>query len=385
MERAMTYHQVLAAAGLGGANRVALQLAARRDGEASRVWVPGPGAARDEAVRLGVAVAAYDGPDAFGRNVLRSAWANAGLGLRLRRGGPGLVHVHGTLCFGTLRAGLWLSGLRQVVHAHLEQDEASLRWALRRPPDLIITCARFLAEQVRRALPEGVRDRQWVEAVPNAVDVERFRPGDRRAAKAKVGAPADRPLLLMLANLAPHKGQETAVRAVAALKARGRDVVCWLAGVEREEGGFTGRLRAMIEEEGVADRVTLLGFRDDAPDLLRAAEFFLLPSTCEGLPLTVLEAQATGVPVLAAPTAGVPEVVRDGATGFLLPAGDPAAYAACVERLLDEPGLARDVTARALEQVTRDCNWDAYFARVRGLYREVLGRGGRSLGWESRL
>src|SRR5262249_44513685 len=156
----------------------------------------------------------------------------------------------------------------------------------------------------------------------------------------------------------------TAVRAVAALKPRGRDVVCWLAGVEREAGGFTARLRTLIEESGVADRVTLLGFRSDAPDLLRAADCFLLPSTCGGLPLTVLEAQATGVPVLAAPAAGIPEVVRDGATGFLLPAGDAAAYAACVERLIDEPGLARAVTARALEQVTRDCNWDAYFAHV---------------------
>src|SRR5262249_48318367 len=153
-------------------------------------------------------------------------------------------------------------------------------------------------------------------AVPNTVDTARFFPGDRQEAKAKVGAPP-LPLVLMLANLAPHKGQETAVRAVAELKRRGIDVACWLAGEERGGGdAFTVRLRGLIAELGLADRVRLLGFRGDAPELLRAADFFLLPSTHEGLPLTVLEAQASKVPVLASATAGIPEAVQDGETGF---------------------------------------------------------------------
>ena len=73
--------------------------------------------------------------------------------------------------------------------------------------------------------------------------------------------------------------------------------------------------------------VRLLGQRDDANVLLRAADFFLLPSTNEGLPLSILEAQATKVPVLAAPTAGIPEIVRDAETGFLIPATDAPGYA----------------------------------------------------------
>jgi glycosyltransferase involved in cell wall biosynthesis len=212
--------------------------------------------------------------------------------------------------------------------------------------------------------------------VPNAVDTERFTPADdRQAARKKVGAPPATPLILMLANLSPHKGQETAVRAVAELKRQGVDVVCWLAGEER--GGtsvFTEQLRRLIEELGVADRVQLLGFRRDAADLLRAADFFLLPSTCEGLPLTVLEAQATRVPVLAAPTAGIPEVVRDGETGFLLAAGDATGYAARLKALLDDPGLARRVAGQAFQHTTQHYNWRSYCTTIWDLYQELLLR-----------
>jgi glycosyltransferase involved in cell wall biosynthesis len=177
----------------------------------------------------------------------------------------------------------------------------------------------------------------------------------------------------MLANLAPHKGQETAIRAVALLKRQGVDLTCWLAGVERGGGGaYTERLRALIAETGVADRVRLLGQRGDTPELLRAADFFLLPSTREGLPLSILEAQATRVPVLAAPTAGVPEVVRDGETGFLIAAGDAEGYARRLQALLTSPELARQVAERAFARATREYSWSAFCRRVTVLYAELL-------------
>src|SRR5262249_39146420 len=88
----------------------------------------------------------------------------------------------------------------------------------------------------------------------------------------------------------------------------------------RENRDYTTRLQDLCNELGVADRIRFLGHREDVPDLLRAADIFFLPSTSEGLPLSVLEAQATKVPVLAAATAGIPEVITDGETAFLIPA-----------------------------------------------------------------
>jgi glycosyltransferase involved in cell wall biosynthesis len=189
-----------------------------------------------------------------------------------------------------------------------------------------------------------------------------------------VGAPLDTPLILMLANLAPHKGQETAIRAVAELKRRNIEVVCWLAGEVRGADGYLGRLRELIRTLGVEDRVELLGFRRDAAELLQAADFFLLPSTQEGLPLCVLEAQASGVPVLASATAGIPEIIRDGETGFLIPPSEPGAYAACLARLLENHDLRRQIAAQALAVATHEYNWRRFTNRVWELYRELLQR-----------
>jgi glycosyltransferase involved in cell wall biosynthesis len=299
------------------------------------------------------------------------------------------VHVHSPYHYGALRWGLRLSGLKRVAHVQLQADEETLRWAFRTAPELIITCAQFLVNHVRRALPARCQDRQRIVAVPNAVDAETFCPGEKDKAKQRVNAPAGVPLVLMLANLAPHKGQETAVRAVAHLKGQGVKVACWLAGAERgETREYTAHLQALIQELGVTDRVQLLGQRRDAPDLLRAADFFLLPSTCEGLPLSVLEAQATKVPVLAAPTAGIPEVVRDGATGFLIAADDAPGYARRLADLLGNPDLGHAVAEAAYAKVTREYNWHTYCQRVWELYQELtptpparrwwwFGRGGR--------
>jgi glycosyltransferase involved in cell wall biosynthesis len=177
----------------------------------------------------------------------------------------------------------------------------------------------------------------------------------------------------MMANLAPHKGQETAIRAVAELRARGRDVECWLAGTERNgETTYQRLLQARVAELGVGDRVRFLGFRTDGRELIQAADFLLLPSTKEGLPLSVLEAQATKTPVLAAPTAGVPEVVAHGETGFLIAADDPQGYANAVEGLLANPGLFTHVTEQAYDRVRSKHGWPTYCDRVWQLYEELL-------------
>jgi phosphatidylinositol alpha-1,6-mannosyltransferase len=217
-----------------------------------------------------------------------------------------------------------------------------------------------------------MRERQRIEAVPNAVDTGRFHPpADKSVAKEKVGAHRDRPLLLMLANLAAHKGQETAIRATAALKHRGIEADCWLAGIERQPQGFADRLRTLAIDAGVQDRVRFLGHRADTPELLRAADFFLLPSTCEGLPVSLLEAQASGLPVLASPTAGVPEAVIDGHTGFMIPAADVEAYASCICALLHDVDLSRRVAHCAVDRVRQRYGWDRFRERMYALYESV--------------
>jgi glycosyltransferase involved in cell wall biosynthesis len=375
---------VLVSRELGGAGLIAVHVARhlRERGRDCRAWVPGPGPAWDEATRNGVPCEAYDAARALGAARLPALSANWRFGRQLRASGAGVVHVHSPLQYGALRWGLRFAGTARVVHVHLDEDEEGLRWAFRSPPELVVTCARFLVEQARRALPPRALGKTRVVAVPNAVDTDKFAPGPKEAAREKVGAPHGRPLALMLANLSPHKGQETAIRAVALLKQRGVALTLWLAGIERGGGTYTDRLRRLIAEAQVQDCVELLGQRGDAPDLLRAADFFLLPSTREGLPLSVLEAQATRVPVLAAPTAGVPEVVEDGATGFLVAADDAAGYAHRMEQLLAAPRLYQEIADGAFTRTTRQHNWSAYCRRVVDLYDELLeSRAARPQRW----
>jgi glycosyltransferase involved in cell wall biosynthesis len=369
------YHQFLVSRDLGGAGLIALQLARylREQGQDSRTWVPGEGVASAEAGQMGLPWNVYDVASLFSGSSIRAGIANWKLGRQLRKNGAGIVHVHSPSHYGALRPGLRSSALKRVVHVQIEEDEAGLRWAFKDPPELIVPCARFLVSSIERSLPEKALGRTRIVPVCNAVDIQRFTPGPKEEAKQRVGAPIGRPLALMLANLAPHKGQETAIRAVALLKQRGVDVTCWLAGVERRGAqAYTCRLRELIAEMGVGDRVELLGHRSDTPDLLRAADFLLLPSSHEGLPLTILEAQATRVPVLASPTAGIPEVIRDGETGFLIAATDAEGYARRMEQLLGDPEVGRRVADAAFQRTTREYNWQTFCRRIAALYEELL-------------
>ncbi len=369
----MNILQILPSVNVGGAGLTALRIAEHlhRGARPASVWSPGVGPLYREAERLNLDPRAFDPSRALAAGRFGAAIANLGFCKALRREGPGIAHVHSPYLYGAMRPALRLSGFRSIVHVQLEEDREGLRWAFRRPPELIVTCSRSLIDHVRDCLPARLRDRQWIEAVPNAVDTTIFRPGDRVEAKARLGAPAATPLLLMLANLAPHKGQETTIRAVAALKRRGIAVTCWLAGIERREDGYSGRLRQLIAALGVQDRVMLLGQRGDASDLLRAADFFLLPSTNEGLPLSILEAQATGVPVLAAPTAGIPEVIVDGETGYLIPAADAEGYADRVANLIANPATAGTIADEARRFVCERYNWGSFLRSIDALYGAV--------------
>jgi glycosyltransferase involved in cell wall biosynthesis len=176
----------------------------------------------------------------------------------------------------------------------------------------------------------------------------------------------------MLANLAPHKGQDVAIKATAQLKNEGLHIALWLAGEER--GGmqdYTHQLVTLCAELGVKDHVQFLGHRDDAANLLRSADFFLLPSTREGLPLSILEAQASKVPVLAAPAGGTPEIIIDGKTGFLIDASHPDSYADRIKRLLNNPSMAESMTANAYLKVVSDHTSLAYFERLWSLYQDL--------------
>ena len=372
----LTYHNMLVSPRLGGGEKVAIEIhryvSAHRPGE-SEILVPAGGEAERAIAAESLRHRTFDLDQLVSRSRVASLMANADLSLRLLGSSRGILHVHSPFVFGALRPLRSVSRLRTILHLHLDYTSEQLEWALTRAPDVVIVCARFMERIAADVLRRQGHARTRVVVAVNAVDLKRFTPGDKPIAKSALGLAADRPFYLMAANLAPHKGQETAIRAIALLKERGHRPLLWLVGEERESGGvYTAHLRELVAQLEVGDLVQFTGFRNDVPKLFQAADCLLLPSTSEGLPLSILEAQASKVAVLAAPTAGIPEVVSHGETGLLVAANDVRGYADALESLHANPATAQRITDSAYRQVVSQCSLDRYCERILAEYDSVL-------------
>jgi len=372
------YFQMMVSPHVGGGAKLAMQLHAHTAatlGPVSHLLLPGGGEAERGALRANFPYTRYRVDRLTGASRIGSMLETASLFARMPRKSGAVVHVHAPFVYGAARSFFAAARARTVLHIHLDFTAEQLSWALRAPPDTVIVCADFMRPAVEQALPSGAPTR--VSVIRNAIDVRQFEEGDagaesRAAIRQVLGAPSDRPLLMVIANLAPHKGQATAIRAVAKLRDHGQDAHLWLVGAERNPGeGYLQALKKLVGELRVADRVTFAGFRNDIPQLLRAADMVLLPSTSEGLPLTILEAQASGAIVLAAPTAGIPEVVEHGRTGFLIAADDAQGYALQIGELMRRPELVEAISTAARRHVCDHHDLSSYGDRVLAEYQRL--------------
>jgi len=378
--RGASLHQLLVSRRIGGAAFIGMRLAraGARRGWPGTTWVPGPGPAADAAAREGLAHRVIELEATDTRRRARLFTCGRLFGTLVGEAQP-IVHVHNGFMWGLVRPALIAAGARTVVHFHLDPSEAEIAWTLKRSPTHIVTCARYIAAQVEAVAKAHAVDVPVI-AVPNAVDVDRFQPGDRLAARRRIGAGTPESfVVLMLANLAPHKGQATALRALHRMRLQGMQAECWLAGEDRAgRGDHLRTLQALAADLGVSDHVRFLGFRDDAADLLRAADAVVLPSTHEGLPLSLLEAQAARVPVVASDVPGVLEIIEDGRTGFVIPADDAEGYAHRLMLLARQPEIRERVTVAAADHVTREHSWVTFEDRMFDVYRTVATQHGAS-------
>jgi glycosyltransferase involved in cell wall biosynthesis len=204
-----------------------------------------------------------------------------------------------------------------------------------------------------------------IRAVPNVVDTTLFSPSPSRPAR---GA---RARLLLVALLDPKKGVEHLLRALALLRKRRDDFELDIVG----DGPLRGELAEVARRLELERDVRFLGRRDKraVAELMREADFFVLPSLWENLPNVVIEALASGLPVVATSVGGVPEMVDEHA-GRLVPAGDEDALAGAVDAMLDSlGGYDRAAIARAAHE---RYGYEAVGRLWDEIYVEVLARGG---------
>jgi glycosyltransferase involved in cell wall biosynthesis len=223
-----------------------------------------------------------------------------------------------------------------VWHKHSPGSTWAQRIAARRARRVISVC--------RRGAPGGGNVRVVYNGVPSM-----------DAAPAR-DLP-EGPRILILGRLHPEKGHDVAVDALARMRTRARLLV---AG----PGDWY-----LPEAEGVV----LLGYRQDVPALLGAADVLLQASRCEeGAPLSVIEAQVAGTPVVATRVGGVPEIVEEGRTGLLTPAGDDAALAAALARLAADPPLRTALGRAGRQRAVAVFSEDQMHAAYARLYDEML-------------
>jgi glycosyltransferase involved in cell wall biosynthesis len=288
----------------------------------------------------------------------------------LRRERPDILHANSSKAGVLGRLAAHLAGVPIrifTVHgwafsAHSGPSSRLYRFADRlvRPLTTVTVC---VSQRERlTGLAAGTCDAERTVVIPNAVETGR---APRSSATGR-----ERPLIITVGRLKAPKDFLTLVRALDALPPDSFDAV--IVG----EGPDRSRLEAEIEALGLTHRVRLAGERQDVTDLLAAADVFVLPSASEGMPVSVLEAMAAGLPVVASRVGGVPEQVADGETGLLVEPGDAGELAAAVGRLIHDGELRRRLGAAGRARAEEEFDLDQFRRAHVELYSRELARRG---------
>jgi glycosyltransferase involved in cell wall biosynthesis len=277
----------------------------------------------------------------------------------LRAEKPDLVHAHMPISGFLARLAAYFAGVPKVAytcHGFLFNHASSslprrglsftMEWIAARVTDVFLTVSEAEARDARR-----LRIAPNAEAIRNGRDPAVFRPDPvaRARIRAELGVPDDRVVVIAVSRLVWHKGYPELAAAMRSVP----EAELWVVG-ERLESDRGADMAALLRSAGLGYRLRLLGYRTDVPALLAAADIFTLPSRFEGLPMSVIEAMLTGLPVVATNVRGPAEQVVDGQTGFSVPAGNAPALGAALGRLVRDPDL-RARMGQAGRQRALDC------------------------------
>jgi glycosyltransferase involved in cell wall biosynthesis len=284
-----------------------------------------------------------------------------------------VVHVHSPLVAAVARL-----VVRSMPHDVRPQTISTehLPWSGHRLPTRLLNGLTFgldaahlaVSDAVLESIPE--RKRHSVQVLVHGVPVDQIRSAVRwrDQMRAELGIEDDEVLICTVANLTPQKGYPDLLAAARAVLDAGHRVRFAIAG----RGTLDSDIREMRDRLGLGDRLIMLGAIDDVPRFIAGGDLFLLASHWEGLPLVLMEAMAIGLPIVATRVGGIPELVRDGLDGMLVPHARPDLLAEAIGEMVRDPGRRNAMSHAASEGAYRFDNRPAVRA-IEALYREVAG------------
>lgn len=293
---------------------------------------------------------------------------------------PAIVHTR-NLAALECQVPAWWAGVPVAVHGEHGRDVDDLdgsrrryQWMRRayRPfVDQYVALSCDLAGYLRQRV--GVPERR-VAQIYNGVDIQRFHPaGGARAVLP--GSPFNDPTLFVVGTVGRMqtvKAQTLLASAFARALALRPALRSRLRLVMVGEGPLRAEAQALLAAAGAADLAWLPGERADVPDVMRGLDCFVLPSLAEGISNTILEAMATGLPVLATRVGGNAELVVEGETGVIVPSGDTEAMAQALVALAGDPDRAKAMGQAGRARVERQFSLPAMVSAYQGLYDRLL-------------
>jgi glycosyltransferase involved in cell wall biosynthesis len=301
---------------------------------------------------------------------LRHPWHVGGIRRYLRETKPAIVHTFllTASLYGRLAA--WLERVPIVIGTEVNIYERKRRHHIVAERMLMARTSRVIvsANSVRDFYVSQIHaDPAKIDVVYNAVDWKSIQPTQSRAhMRASLGIDANARLAGVIARLTEQKGHRYLFRAMASPELADMQLI--VVG----DGDLRDVLKADAQALAIAPRVHFLGARRDLGDLLAALDVFVMPSLWEGLPLSMILAMGAGLPVVATAVAGIPEVVENGKTGWLVPAGDVAGLSQALAEVFANPARASEVGQAARDFVLPRFGIDTYVNSVSGLYDRLL-------------
>ncbi|HHT9155678.1 MAG TPA: glycosyltransferase family 4 protein [Candidatus Tripitaka sp. YC43] len=313
-------------------------------------------------------------------NPFYDTWAFFKLYKLIRSGGYQVVHTHTSKAGLLGRLAARLAHTPVIVHAprgsifHPTFFSPLVQWfftlieRLAAPwADKIIAMCQ---SEARDYLGRRIAPKEKYTVIDSGIDLNRFRHAQVDVAEKKqgLGLPRDSFVIGIIARLSPEKGHFTALEAFQKVYKEVPDAFLLIVG----EGELKEAIRQRITRMGIGDRVVMTGYRTDIPEITRTLDVSFNPSLWDCSPRSVLEAMVCGIPVIATKVGGIPEMVSDGETGLLVPAGDAEAMAHCILRLRRDAGLGKKLTGQAAKRGQELFDLPRTVEMVMQLYLELL-------------